>query len=456
MRSVTPAAMRRRVLGGVLLVAAGACGGGQPPAGPEPEPGPALPEIGRVPPPSPGEPSPVGEPRLPPGAGPPDTVVSNLDVRVGLMVGTGPVEVGGGDPVILSDPAGNEVARLAGGRAARLTPRSGAVGLALPGGDAPVEEMVVFRPLVPGRFVRVAGRDYRGEIWVFRDRTGLTVVNRLGLESYLAGVVPVEIGARRADEDEAVKAQAVVSRTFAVRNRGRWRREGFDFYPTVADQAYGGVGAESARAWAAVRATRGTVITYRRAPIDAFFFSTCGGETAEGTEVYRNARRPYLRSIHDRDSRGQPYCRISPRFTWREHWSGSQLNRILRRTLPAQAGVAVGAAGRLRNLEIIDRTGSRRVDRIVVEYERSNVTVDGPAIRRVLERPSGGLLRSTAFDLTVERHEGEVSSVIAEGHGAGHGVGMCQWGAIGRARAGQGYARILQAYFPGTTLEQLP
>ena len=83
------------------------------------------------------------------------------------------------------------------------------------------------------------------------------------------------------------------------RNLRRWRAQGFDLYGTVADQAYGGVAAETAEGRAAVSETRGRVLTYDGAPIEAFYYSTCGGRTAEGYEVFRGAVRPYLRSVSD-------------------------------------------------------------------------------------------------------------------------------------------------------------
>ncbi|MEE8268198.1 MAG: SpoIID/LytB domain-containing protein, partial [Gemmatimonadales bacterium] len=277
-----------RLVGGTALAILWACGRSPAPADPEPVPPPLgpVPEAVGPPPITPGRDIPV----LPPGGQPPDTVVSHVDVRIGLHVGAGRTDIGGGDGLVVANPAGQELARLEDGRSWRVIVEGQLVGLETAAGASLLaDDMLVFRPRVPGRFVRVAGQDYRGEVWVFRDRTGLTIVNRLGIESYLAGVVPLEIGSRRPEELEAVKAQAIVSRTFAVRNMGRWHTDGFDFRRTVADQVYGGVGAEQPLAWQAVRATRGTIITYRRVPIDAFFFSTCGGETAEGTEVFRNA-----------------------------------------------------------------------------------------------------------------------------------------------------------------------
>jgi stage II sporulation protein D len=81
--------------------------------------------------------------------------------------------------------------------------------------------------------------------------------------------------------------------------------------------------------------------------------------------------------------------------------------------------------------------------------------VEGPSVRQVLRPPSGDLLRSTAFTLTATGAGRRITHLVAEGSGAGHGVGFCQWGAVGRSRAGHDHARILAAYFPGTTLERL-
>lgn len=430
-----------------------ACGGAPAPADTEPVQAPHDPP--EVVGPAPVTPQPE-LPALPPGREPPDTVVSHLDVRIGLHVGAGRTDIGGGDALVVADPAGQELGQLGDGHSWQVIVEGPLVALETAGGASVLaDDMLVFRPRIPGRFVRVAGRDYRGEVWVFRDRTGLTVVNRLGIESYLAGVVPLEIGARLPQEIEAVKAQAIVSRTFAVRNMGRWHADGFDFRPTVADQVYGGVGAEQPLSWRAVRATRGTVITHDRVPIDAFFFSTCGGETAQGTEVFRNARRSYLTSVRDVDGSGKAYCRISPRFRWKETWTGDQVARTLRRTLPAHTGTNAAGLGALENVRIADRTESDRVARLALEFEQRTIAVDGPAVRRVLLRPDGGILRSNAFTLDVRRERGRVARVVAEGAGAGHGVGLCQWGTIGRARAGLGYSQILASYFPGTKLEQL-
>ena len=346
------------------------------------------------------------------------------------------------------------MARIAPGEAWRVVIAGQALQLVSPSGrsTAPTEAVSIV-PEDQNDAVRAGRRDYRGTLDILRDRTGLSVINRVGLEAYLGGVVGGEMGRRDSSEMEALRAQAVVSRTYALRNMGRWRAEGFDFQATVADQVYGGVQGENPLAMQAVRETRGQVITAGGAPIDAFFFSTCGGHTADGTEAFRGAERSYLRSIADVDASGVAYCSISPRYHWRDEWSGDALRSVLNRTL-RQTGLASGDVGRIRDLAPDGRTASGRVARLAIITSSGTISVDGPRIRRVLETTNGEILRSNAFELTVSRDGGSVSRLVVNGMGAGHGVGMCQWGAVGRARAGQRYAEILAAYFRGTQLQR--
>jgi stage II sporulation protein D len=300
--------------------------------------------------------------------------------------------------------------------------------------------------------VRVNGRSYRGTAEVLQDRTGLTVVNQVGMESYLLGVVSAEMGRRSANELAALQAQAVVSRTYALRNLRRRKAQGFDLYATVSDQVYGGVADETPEANEAVATTRGRVITYGGMPIEALYFSTCGGKTAESFEVFRGGSQPYLRSIADQGPNGEVYCSISPRYRWREEWTGESLRATLRRNLPAEVGITPERVQQVTAVQVTRRTPSGRVDELTIELAGSSVKVKGTAIRRVLRPANGELLRSSAFALGARSAGAGLTHLTAEGMGAGHGVGFCQWGAVGRARVGQSYQQILAAYYPGTAL----
>jgi stage II sporulation protein D len=307
-----------------------------------------------------------------------------------------------------------------------------------------------------GRFVIANGRRYRGRINITSSRGGLTVVNRLGLESYVAGVVGPEIGPRRPEETAAVFAQAIVSRTFAMKNRGRWESFGFDAYADTRDQVYLGVAVETPQVWDAVRKTAGQVVRYDGEVIDAYFHSTCGFSTAGVDEAFATARpRPYLKPVSDDRGGGHYYCDISPRFRWREEWDGQKLRAILSRTLPTVTPLSGDGMQRITDLTVSRTTRSGRVGEVRIVFERGDIRIPGSDVRSVLRPEADRQLNSLAFQLTVSKTNGEVTRVVATGAGSGHAVGMCQWGAIGRARAGQDYQSILGTYFPGTKIERI-
>jgi stage II sporulation protein D len=371
------------------------------------------------------------------------------ELRIALASGAPEVAIGGQGAVTASS-AGASVFSLDPGTAVTLVPDGS--GVAVRGRSSGRYQAVMFESSDPADFLTVGGKPYRGAIEVSQRGGRLTVVNRIALEAYLLGVVTAEMGRRASNEAAALEAQAVVSRTYALRTRGRFAAEGYDLTASVGDQSYGGVDAEDPGGVAAVRATTGVALTYQGALIKAFFHSTCGYATASPEEVFRTVgSEPYLRSVSDR-RRGGYYCDISPRFRWRVQWSLAGLRAILRRTAPA---LGVDGAGLEEVTDVrVRRTGhSGRAVELAVSGPRGEIAVRGPDIRTVLQTPEGAPLGSTAIQLSALA--GEQGRVItAAGAGWGHGVGMCQWGAVGRARAGQDYRRILTSYFPGTRLER--
>jgi stage II sporulation protein D len=374
-------------------------------------------------------------------------------VRIGLAVGSTRFALGGSAELRVSAPDGSLLARLPEGVVAEVVPHPGRLHLEAPRGvraDAPV--LVIS---AAGGAVRLNGREYRGHAVLRRDAKGVTAVNVVGLEAYLAGVVGAELGTKDARDSEALRAQAIVARTYTLKNLGRRNADGFDLYAGVSDQVYAGIAAEAEPVRRAVRNTSGQVVMYQGALIDAFFFSTCGGRTAQGTEVFRNAARPYLRSIEDAPNGGPDWCSGAPRYRWRERWTGDVVARTLRHTLPAVARVAERDVEPVRDIRIGSTGPSGRVAELVLRLRDRDVRLDGPQARLVL-RPAGTEpLRSAAFALATEHSGGRVSALVIEGRGNGHGVGFCQWGAIGRGRAGQSAPDIVAAYFPGTTITRL-
>ena len=376
------------------------------------------------------------------------------DLRVGLLVGASGVRVTGrgstaaiqGQSAAFRLGAGQSVTIVPDGRALRVSDGPGAGRY----------DRLTFVALDAGRHIEVDGKPYRGVIEVLAGSGRLTVVNEVPLEAYVVGVVNAEMGRRTASEQAALEAQAVVTRSYALRNRGKFAGDGFDVRASVVDQAYGGVDAETQEGWEAVRSTVGQVLTYDGEPVSAFFHSTCGGSTASPAEAFRSVpAAPYLRPVSDRHGNGA-YCDISPRFRWSVEWDAATLRRILRRTVSTTLGVDEAALDDITGVRV-HRTGpSGRVTEARIAVARGEIPVFGPDLRTVLETPDGRVLGSTAVRLeaTAGAGGGGLERVRADGTGWGHGVGMCQWGAVGRARAGQDARTILMTYYPGVRLER--
>lgn len=373
------------------------------------------------------------------------------DIRVGVVPGSPSVTVGGGAALMLRGLDGGGLIAVPAGTSATITTARDGLRVRYSGEDLTASAALVAEPADSGAPVRLNGRDYRGTLTLASVPAGVLAVNVVGLEEYLRGVVGAEMGRRATPDLAALRAQAVVSRTVALRRAGLYRGRGYDLLSTVADQAYAGLGFETTVSDSAVAQTAGEVLTFDGRLIDAFFHSTCGGRTAEGTEVYRGADRPYLRSVRDQDDGGRTWCGISPRFRWQERWTGEALARTLRETLPV-AGAPAGLAGSVIDVRVVDRTPTGRVAQLELVGETTSYTVSGPVARLVLRANDGSQLRSATFNLQVGREGGRIVQLVAEGAGAGHGVGMCQWGALGRSRAGIPYGDILSAYFPGTQI----
>jgi stage II sporulation protein D len=314
-------------------------------------------------------------------------------------------------------------------------------------------EDLVFESVSPDAFLQVNGRAYRGEIIVQPRATGgLNVINAVHIEAYLRGVVPAELGRGAGVPDAALQAQAIAARSYTLYYLGRHAAEGFDLVDGPADQVYEGVAIETPGADAALRVTRGVVATHAGRPIRANYSSTCGGRTAASGSAWPGEDFPYLRSVRDQ-ARGEDLCAASPHYRWTEEWPAESFEKRLLANL-CQELPAAQAAGptKIKRLEIRDRTPSGRVGALAVHTDRGCFVVRGNRIRWVLQRADGQPLRSTILGKLERRSEGGHSRYVLHGSGYGHGVGLCQYGAMGLARRGASAGQILAHYYRGTTL----
>jgi stage II sporulation protein D len=305
--------------------------------------------------------------------------------------------------------------------------------------------------------VLIDGRTYRGGALLVAPTPGrITAVNIVEMEEYLLGVVPHEIGRRPPAEIEVVKAQAIAARTYAVGHMGRREALGFDFFATVQDQVYRGSTDEDSVANRAVRETRGEVILHDGRPILAYYSSTCGGHTAAIEDVWRQAPLPYLKSESDMiPGTDQAYCSPSSRYRWVERWTGAELATILSRTMVRRRGADAPPIRRVDDVRIERRSPAGRAQETAIIVDGERHVVFGDSVRWILHATETRPLNGTFFDLIAEPGPDGLATLEARGGGWGHGIGMCQWGAIGRARAGHDYRRILTHYYRGTQIVRL-
>ena len=308
-----------------------------------------------------------------------------------------------------------------------------------------------------GSPIELDGAPYPGsfEILLRPDGT-LTAVNVVAIETYLEGVVPKELGRPGPEAMDALRAQAVAARTYALKRLGSRAAMGFDVYGTIQDQAYVGAPAPAdSLAVRAVRSTRGEALLYNGYLIDAYYHSTCGGHTAQVELVFDDPPAPYLRTVSDERPDGGFWCQPSKYFRWSASFDSLELQATIGRNLPALVPLPPDGVGALRSVEVVRSTPEGRALTVQVTTSTGRYAVSENAIRTLFANADGSLLRSTLFLMRPSLDGGRLTGLTLVGGGWGHGVGMCQVGAMARARAGEGYREILATYYPGATLSPI-
>ena len=310
--------------------------------------------------------------------------------------------------------------------------------MALPATVKPVKDGL----LVEGRLYRrlsfsastavyVNNKPYRGLAELTVADKGILVVNQLPLEEYLVGLINCEISS--AWPIEAVKAQAIIARTYALNRKIARKTSLYHLESSVIDQVYEGCLVEDSRARRAVSETEGEVLTFGGGIIQAFYHSSCGGRT-EASENVWGAYLPYLKGVDCQ------YCLTSPTATvWEYRISLKEIEERLRSAGHKIAGLhdiqpgAVNSRGRLKQVALLASKGGGMIS--------------GDQFRKAV---GYGVIKSTRFTLKNSKNE-----ISFSGSGNGHGVGLCQWGAKQRALDGFVNREILSYYYPGTELKKL-
>lgn len=278
--------------------------------------------------------------------------------------------------------------------------------------------------------VYVNNKPYRGLADLSVVDKGVLVVNQLPLEEYLVGLINCEISSTW--PIEAVKAQAIIARTYALNRKIARITSQYHLESSVIDQVYEGCLIEDSRARRAVLETEGEVLTFSGAVIQAFYHSSCGGRT-EASENVWGAAMSYLKGVDCQ------YCLTSPAATgWEYRTTLKELEERLRAAGHKISGLydikpgPINSRGRLKQVTLLASKGGG--------------TVTGDQFRKAV---GYGLVKSTRFTLKNSKND-----IVFTGSGNGHGVGLCQWGAKQRALDGFGSGEILAYYYPGTELKK--
>lgn len=353
-------------------------------------------------------------------------------IRVAVGDGLRTAEVAATDLVtVLDGGTRRPLFGIPGGRVIRVTPAGGGLEVAWGGSDRRRLAMTGVRLETRRGGLRIGPRDYGGALEVWRSGEGLLLVNELPLEEYVAGTVRAEAPERW--PAEALRALAVVARTYAVFHQVRNAGKPSHLVAGNQHQNYTGRVAEGSPAWEAVRATAGQVLTWRGSVFPAFYHSDSGGYTEPPQNVFSGEGIPPLPGVRDE------FSIDSPNYSWAVTLPLAAVAERLRR-----GGVDVG---RITNLVVLERTASLRVVRLAVEHAKGTTTLKGKDFRRLV---GYDVLKSTLFVPVVVD-----GAVRFEGRGWGHGVGLSQFGAKGMAERGYSYPQILAYYYPGTALATL-
>ncbi|TKB64344.1 MAG: SpoIID/LytB domain-containing protein [Nitrospira sp.] len=272
------------------------------------------------------------------------------------------------------------------------------------------------------------GLQISGVVQLVRRGKGLILVNHVDLEEYVKGVVPAEVNS--AWHPEMLKVQAIAARTYALYQHMLSATRDYDVVASTQDQVYRGRHGIDERVIQAVESTRGLVVTHQGAPIYAAFSSTAAGITEDAMNVW-SKDLPYLKGVEC------PFDLESPFYQWKASVKLGALEKNLR-----QQGFAVGTISTITPLAY-SRAG--RVATIQIVHSGGELTLRGEDLRKTVGYT---VVPSTQFTI-----ESVGQDVVFSGYGAGHAVGLCQWGAKELAELGYSFSSILRYYYPGTELQ---
>jgi len=274
-------------------------------------------------------------------------------------------------------------------------------------------------------------KSYKGHLIVKKAGNKINVINVLSIEDYIKGVLPKEVGHNW--NTEALKVQAVISRTYTVANLHRHSAQGFDMCSATHCQVYGGADAEAASCSKAILETQGEVLTYEGKFAQAVFHANCGGHTENPKYVWNWKYTPsYLKGVKC------GYCASAPYTDWE-----SVLNESFIR-----GKILGGNIGKIKSIKIKGTTDAGAAKELKIVHSKGKLVLNAYQFRLAVD---AWRIKSHTFDFI--KTDGD--KFYFKGKGWGHKVGLCQWGAKEMAEKGKTYRQILQYFYPGTTIEKV-
>ncbi len=347
-------------------------------------------------------------------------------IRIALASGVSEVEVETPEPFLVSDQEGRVL--FQGKQIVKTQIRASATGIKM---GSQTFSTPVLAVESRGEGIKVNGKLYRGAVTVKRKANGsILVINELLIEDYLKGVLPSEMNPKW--PAEVLKAQAIASRTFALFKALEHQKEDFDLTKGTLSQVYGGKASESAVANRILDETKGEILIYNGKIFPAYFHSTCGGATTSAEYLWEVEPHPVLKGVKCQ------FCRISKHYQWEARFTKKEIENKLR-----ARGVAISSVSELEAGKK-DAEG-RALDFVIRDDAGKKITVHANDFRLWVgaEKLKSTLLRSL---------RDEEDEIAFRGRGWGHGVGMCQYGAMALADLGYSYQNILAYYYPGAEI----
>ena len=370
---------------------------------------------------------------------------ASVELRVAIAEGTSAVKVGSSTNAIVTDGAGKKLGEIAAMNAFLAQPDQGSVAL-----DKWKGRQIWIEPS-EGGYVWIGDHWFRGRAAVIPAANGVTAVNYVDLEQYLYSVLGKEMG--KGWPVEALKAQAVAARSYALYQRQQGGKGAYDLGNTQAWQVYEGIGDESLGTQTAVNTTAGQVLTYKGQIIEAVFHSSAGGCTENVEDVWVQAL-PYLRSVKD-------YDETSSVAHWSETFTRDQLS------------ARISGVGDVLTFEPERSSGCGRIKSMRVTGSKGQRSISGDALQSALglkstlfqiaaikfstvETVEPAPTESPSADVPKEKSSQTVPSVFqVDGRGFGHGLGLSQYGALTLSQQGKNYQQILLHYYQNTTLAKI-